>query len=64
MKLTSVETSVLAFLKGHPGATQNETADAVGRSRRIVQVTISSLKDRGLIERSGSKKTGEWTVKE
>ena len=63
-ELTSVEASVLKFLKGHPGATQIETADAVGRSRRTVQVTISSLKEKGLIERSGSKKTGEWTVKE
>jgi len=62
--LTAAETAVLEYLKRHPNATQIGTADAVGRSRRTVQVTISSLKEKGLIERSGSKKTGEWTVKE
>ena len=59
----SVESAVLAHLERYPDATQAEAADAVGRSRRTVQGAISSLKEKGLVEREGSKKTGKWVVK-
>jgi ATP-dependent DNA helicase RecG len=47
----------------NPDATQIETAKAINRSRRSVQEAFSSLKEKGLIEREGSKKTGRWIVK-
>ena len=63
-KVTDAETAVKNFLKEHPDATQTETANAIGISRRTVQTLMSSLKEKGIIERDGSKKTGEWIVKD
>jgi len=62
--LTPIETAVLEYLDGRPDATQVEIGDAINKSRRSVQEAISSLKEKGLIERDGSKKTGKWIVKE
>jgi fido (protein-threonine AMPylation protein) len=62
-KMTETEAAVKNFLKEHPDATQTEAATAIGISRRTVQTIISSLKEKGIIERDGSKKTGEWIVK-
>jgi ATP-dependent DNA helicase RecG len=62
--MTAAEVDVLIYLKRHPNATQIETANATGRSRRAVQDAVSSLKKRGSVERIGSRKTGRWVVKE
>jgi len=61
--LRPIESAVMEYLKGRPDATQIETADAVDRSRRSVQEAITSLKEKGVIKREGSKKTGKWIVK-
>jgi fido (protein-threonine AMPylation protein) len=60
--VTLAEAVVMEFLREHPNATQIETATAIDRSRRTVQGAISSLKEKGLIKRDGSKKTGKWVV--
>ncbi|MDR2713902.1 MAG: putative DNA binding domain-containing protein [Clostridiales bacterium] len=59
-----LEDMVLEYLKEHPLATQVETANAIGKSRRSVQVVITSLKERGLLEREGSKQSGRWVAKD
>jgi len=61
--LSAIETAVIEHLEKEPNATQIETADAIGKSRRSVQDAMSSLKEKGLIERDGSKKSGKWIVK-
>ena len=63
MELTVIEKAVMEHLINEPDATQIETAGATGWSRRSVQGAMSSLKEKGLIERDGSKKTGKWIVK-
>ena len=61
--LTDTEGAVMKYLFEHPNTTQIEMADAITVSRSSVQRAILSLKEKGLIEREGSKKTGRWIVK-
>jgi ATP-dependent DNA helicase RecG len=58
-----IETAVLEHLETHPSATQAATAIAIGKSRRAVQNAMATLKEKGIIERDGSKKTGVWVIK-
>jgi ATP-dependent DNA helicase RecG len=60
---TISETAVYNYLYENPGATQLDVANAIGKSRRTVQDTISNLKDKGLLEREGARKNGLWIVK-
>ena len=59
-----IEKTVLVYLGEHPEATQVDVAKAVGKSRRAVQDTIATLKDRKLLEREGARKNGRWIVKQ
>ena len=52
------------YLRKNPNATQMEVVKAIGTSRRIVQDAISTLKEKGLLERDGSRKNGRWVVKD
>lgn len=63
-ELSNVEDAVIRYLLKHPNATQAVTASKIGISKRTVQTIIATLKEKGLIEREGSKKTGTWIVKE
>ena len=60
---TISETAVYNYLYENPGATQLDVANAIGKSRRTVQDTISNLKEKGLLEREGARKNGLWIVK-
>ena len=57
-----IETEILNYLKANPQATQIETAQAIGKSRRAVQDSIAELKLKGLLEREGARKNGRWIV--
>ncbi|MBR1673676.1 MAG: winged helix-turn-helix transcriptional regulator [Eubacterium sp.] len=46
-----------------PSITQTELAETMNLSRRSVQTIMKALIDEGIIERSGSKKSGTWIVK-
>jgi len=46
-----------------PKISAQRIADVTGVSKRHVEENIRSLKNKGLIERAGSKKTGHWIVK-
>ena len=58
-----IEDMVLEYLIKNPEATQVETAKAIGKSRRAIQDGIALLKEKGLLEREGSKQNGYWVVK-
>ena len=62
--LSNTEQAVLAAITSNPYATYDEIADTIGKTPKTVQRTIASLKDRGLVSRAGSDKTGYWAVKE
>jgi ATP-dependent DNA helicase RecG len=58
------ETTILNYLRDNPNATQISIANAIGKSRRVVQDAVSILKDKSLLERDSAKKNGRWVVKE
>jgi predicted HTH transcriptional regulator len=57
------ETDILEFLRENPQSTQVEAAKAIGKSRRAVQDAVAMLKAKGLLERKGARKNGQWIVK-
>ena len=61
--LNGTELSVLALLKQHPDMTRDELAEKVSKTVRTVQRALDSLREKDLIERCGSKKSGSWIVK-
>jgi ATP-dependent DNA helicase RecG len=60
----ALSAAILEFLKENPTATQLEIADILGKSRRTIQNTIASLKEKGVLKREGAKKNGRWIVVE
>ncbi len=60
--LHETEKSILALLKQNPMMTRDELAERISKTVRTVQRTINSLRDKGIIERDGSKKNGYWIV--
>ena len=51
-------------LKSSPIITIDELATEINLSKRTTERVISSLKEKGIIEKDGSKKSGLWIVKE
>lgn len=61
--LNNTEQAVLTAVTSNPYATYQEIADKVGKTPKTVQRTLASLKNRGLVSRVGSDKTGHWVSK-
>jgi fido (protein-threonine AMPylation protein)/DNA-binding CsgD family transcriptional regulator len=57
---TLTEQEVIDFIAANPQATQEQIADAVGKSVRTIKTIMQELQEKGLIKRTGSKKTGQW----
>lgn len=60
--LSKNEQVILAAITSNPYATYQEIADKIGKTPKTIQRTITSLKDRQLISRVGSDKTGHWKI--
>ena len=60
----SPEHAVLRLLRNDPGMTIAELAEKTGRSARTITRALSNLKEKGLIVRKGSKKTGYWQLRQ
>ena len=60
--ITDLEASVLSWLKDNPHLTVAELVDKSGKSIRTVNRVIASLKNKDLVRRVGSNKTGYWKV--
>jgi fido (protein-threonine AMPylation protein) len=56
------EKNVFDILKNNPKITYDQIAAIINKNRKTVQRTIVSLKNKNLIERTGSDKTGYWKV--
>lgn len=61
--LSNTEQAVLKAVTVNPYATYNEIAQRIDKTPKTVQRTLANLKERGLIIRLGSDKTGHWEVK-
>ncbi len=58
--LTDAEANILAWLKEDPLLTVVDLVKKSGKSPRMVSRYLSSLKNKGLIKREGSSRTGRW----
>ncbi len=62
IQLTKTEQLILNLLEINSNYTRDELAEAISRTVRTVQRTLDSLKNKGLITREGSDKSGRWIV--
>ncbi len=53
---------LLSLIKENPRTTYNELARATGLNRKTIQRYIRSLKDKGLLRRTGGARGGYWEV--
>ena len=60
--ITEAELMLLSLLKQSPSMTNTQLADASGKSERTISRLLAALKNRKLIQRIGSNKTGYWRV--
>jgi ATP-dependent DNA helicase RecG len=60
--VNKTEQSVFALLREHPEYTRYELAERTSKTIRTIQRTVDSLREKGLIERIGSDKTGRLKI--
>ena len=60
--LNLTERRLLSMIEDGMFVTAEDAAEALSISRRTVERTIQSLRAKGLIEREGSNKTGNWRL--
>ena len=60
--VNNLDAAVLSWLKENPYLSVAKLVEKSGKSERTVSRCISSLKNKGLISRIGSNKTGYWKV--
>ena len=53
----------LAFLRDNSRATVAQLAEHLGSSKRSAERLVAQLKDKGLLEREGSPRSGLWIVR-
>ena len=61
-KLNESSEKVLNLVRNNSHITASELAISIGISSRAVEKIIESLKEAGLLERKGSRKTGYWLI--
>ena len=62
--LSDNQKTLLGILRSEPTITQKEIIERTSLSRSTIQRAIKELTEMGRLERTGSKKTGSWVVKE
>lgn len=60
--LSDTEQAVLNAIANNPYATYKEVADKINKTSKTVQRALARLKNRGLVSRVGSDKTGHWVM--
>ena len=60
--VNKTEKNILELLSMDSSLTATDLMQKTGKSERTVKRTLASLKEKGLIERIGSDKTGYWKV--
>lgn len=59
----SLENLVLSLIKENPHITQVQLSIKLNRSDRHIRRVLKELREKGIIERIGSRKSGEWIIK-
>lgn len=60
--LNGTEMSVLAILRQKPDSFRDAIADKISKTVRTVQRALDSLREKGYIQRVGSKRDARWEV--
>ena len=58
------EDSIIAIIRDNPNITVNQLMIKTSLSEPGVKKNLKQLKEKGIIERVGSNKTGYWKIKE
>ena len=53
---------MLSILLSNPSISLSDASDRMGISRRTVSRIVTSLQDKGIVERKKSKKQGSWEI--
>ena len=53
---------IIGFIKQNIHITTKELADEIGISQRKIKENIAKLKEKGILQRLGSSKTGHWEI--
>lgn len=62
LNCTLEETAVLNYLKTTPNATQQQIAEAIGKSIRTIKTITVALQQKGKLTRKNGKRNGTWQV--
>ncbi|HJH28285.1 MAG TPA: MarR family transcriptional regulator [Methanosarcinaceae archaeon] len=62
--LSDNERTVFEEMQAHPKVTANELSEILNINLRNTKMIIEKLKEKGLVQRMGSRKTGHWEVVE
>lgn len=54
---------MIGLLAKNPYYTRQELAEATSKSLRTIQRTLDSLREKDMIERIGSDRSGYWKIK-
>ena len=63
VKLNKTQTRIVELLKSDPNITIEEMAKYAGVETRTIERNIKTLKEKGIIDRVGADKNGQWIVK-
>lgn len=63
VKLTNTEKAILSLISEDKAITVGGLSEKIGKHRTTILRALSQLKEKRLIERVGSDKTGHWEIK-
>lgn len=61
--INPTEQAVLSLIEMNQAITREEIAERTSKTVRTIQRTLTSLKNKELIERDGANKNGVWILK-
>ena len=62
--LSELQEDILDVIRTHPEATYDEMEEKLKRNRTTIMRNVQHLKEKGILRRIGSKKTGTWEITE
>ena len=62
ISLSDIEIIVLSEMADSPHVTLATLAEKTGKSLRTIERVVKSLREKGIIERTGSNKSGSWLL--
>ena len=60
--LNATEKKMLEILLDNPDKTAESMATSLGVTKRTIERNLKKLQEKGILVRSGSRKTGKWIV--